>query len=465
MSGPDSAGAKESRTLSGLFDRPLTSFHLLLVTTGALTLIGMVMVLSASSIDSYTATHSVFSVFYKQVMWLALGIPAFWLGMRLPPKQFRRLAYPALIIAFFALLAVLVPGIGYTTGGSQRWIVVGPLQLQPSEPAKLALALWGADLLVRKRKLLGQPRHLLIPLLPVAGALAMLVMAEPDLGTTLCFVVILFALLWTVGAPMRIFGAMLTLAVGAVVALIIAEPYRLARLTSFMDPFSQRSGDGYQAVNGLYALGSGGWFGLGLGESRYKWGMLPAAHTDYIFAILGEELGLVGSLLVLGLFATLAYAGFRVARRTTDPFIRLVSAAVTTWLSAQALINIGYVAGMLPVTGIPLPLISFGGTSLIITLFGLGMLTNFARHEPEAVATLTAKGRGRVARLLLIPAPDLEYLAPPRRRQRRRPTSTSPSRQAQRPRQAQHPRPVSRAPRSAVRPQLRPTGTEGSSGR
>lgn len=462
MSGPDPAGAQKPRTPAGLFDRPLTSFHLLLVTTGALTLIGMVMVLSASSIDSYTATHSVFSVFYKQVMWLALGIPAFWLGMRLPPQQFRRLAYPVLIISFFALLAVLVPGIGYATGGSQRWIVFGPLQLQPSEPAKLALALWGADLLVRKRKLLAQPRHLLIPLLPIAGALGLLVMAEPDLGTTLCFVVVLFALLWTIGAPMRIFGAMLMMAMAAVVALIMVEPYRLARLTSFLDPFSQRSGDGYQAVNGLYALGSGGWFGLGLGESRYKWGMLPAAHTDYIFAILGEELGLVGSLLVLGLFATLAYAGFRVARRTSDPFIRLVSAAVTTWLSAQALINIGYVAGMLPVTGIPLPLISFGGTSLIITLFALGMLTNFARHEPEAVAVLTAKGRGRVARLLLLPAPNLDYLKPPRRRQRRRPATASPTRTRQP--QRLHPAPRSQQ-RPAVHPRLRPTGTEGSNGR
>lgn len=456
MSAPDTSDAPGPRTLAGLLDRPLTSFHLILVTTGALTVIGMVMVFSASSIDSYTATHSVFSVFYKQLMWLALGIPAFWMGLRLHPKYFRRLAYPVLVVALIALLAVLVPGLGYASGGSQRWIALGPLQLQPSEPAKLALALWGADLLVRKRNLLEQPRHLLVPLLPVAAILALLVMAEPDLGTTLCFVVILFALLWTVGAPIRIFGAMLVIAVVGVVGLILTEPYRLARLTSFMDPFAERSGDGYQAVNGLYALGSGGWFGLGLGESRYKWGMLPAAHTDYIFAILGEELGLVGSLLVLGLFATLAYAGFRVARRTSDPFVRLVSAGVTTWLSAQALINIGYVTGMLPVTGIPLPLISFGGTSLIITLFTLGMLTNFARHEPEAVAVLTAKRRGRVARLLLLPTPNLDYLTPPRRRSRR----PAPSSRSRPPHRSQAFR------RSAVRAApLRPTGTEGSSGR
>jgi cell division protein FtsW len=397
-------------------DRPLASFHLILVTTGLLTVIGMVMVLSASSIDSITATHSAFSVFKKQLLWLVIGVPIFWLGVRLPPRAYRRLAYPALILSFLGLLAVLVPGVGLLVSGARRWIDIGPLQLQPSEPAKLALALWGADLLVRKEKLCGQMRHLLIPLVPVATAAAALIMLEPDLGTTMCVVLVLFGLLWTVGAPVRLFGMIVGGAAAVVVALIIKEPYRLARLTSFLHPASDASGNGYQAVRGLQALGSGGWLGVGLGQSRFKWGLLPNAHTDYIFAIVGEELGLLGCLLVLALFAVLAYAGLRIARRTSDPFVRLASAAVTFWLTGQAIINIGYVTGLLPVTGIPLPLISFGGTSLIATLFALGMLASFARHEPEAVASLARKGRSRWARLLLLPQPDLGYLTPPRKR-------------------------------------------------
>ncbi len=408
--------AEDDEARPPFLDRPLTSFHLILATTGLLTVIGLVMVLSASSIDSITTTHSAYSVFKKQLMWLVIGIPAFWLGVRFSPRSYRRLAYPALIVSFLGLLAVLVPGVGLLVSGARRWIQLGPLQLQPSEPAKLALALWGADLLVRKEKLFGQMRHLLIPLVPVATAMAALIMLEPDLGTTLCVVLVLFGLLWTVGAPTRLFGAIVGAAMALVVALIIREPYRLARLTSFMHPFNDSSSSGYQAAQGLQALASGGWLGVGLGQSRFKWGLLPNAHTDYIFAILGEELGLLGCLLVLALFAALAYAGLRIARRTSDPFVRLASAAVTIWLSGQALINIGYVTGMLPVTGIPLPLISFGGTSLIATLFALGMLASFARHEPEAVASLRRRGLSRPARWLLLPMPDLGYLTPPRKR-------------------------------------------------
>lgn len=439
MSATTAASSTRDRQRPAFLDRPLTSFHLILATTALLTAIGTVMVLSASSIDSITATHSAFSVFKKQLMWLAIGIPVFWLGVRLPPRAFRALAYPALIASFAALLAVLVPGIGLLVGGARRWIDIGPLQLQPSEPAKLALALWGADLLVRKEKLFGQMRHLLLPLVPVATAAAALIMLEPDLGTTLCVVLVLFGLLWTVGAPARLFALVLGGTVAIVIALILREPYRLARLTSFMHPFADASGNGYQATRGLQALGSGGWLGVGLGQSRFKWGILPNAHTDYIFAILGEELGLLGCLLVLSLFALLAYTGFRIARRTSDPFVRLTSAAVTIWLVGQALINIGYVTGMLPVTGIPLPLISFGGTSLIATLFTLGMLASFARHEPEAVAAIADKGLSRPARMLLLPKPDLGYLTP---RKRRRPPVPPP-------RRAPRPDPTAQARRSA----------------
>jgi cell division protein FtsW len=391
----------------GFLDRPMTSLHLVLASGGLLLAVGGVMVFSASMVDSYDTYGTTYAVFTKQLMWIAIGLPAFWLGLRLPPATYRRLAYPALLASAVLLLLVLVPGIGVYAHGARRWIDLGPLQIQPSEPAKLALALWGADLLVRKEGNIREWKHLLVPLVPVGTVLCALVMLEPDLGTTLCFILVLIGLLWTVGAPARLFGAFVASTAVLVCLLILIEPYRMDRLTAFLDPFQDRSDTGYQAVQGLYSLSTGGFFGAGLGQSKMKWGLLPNAHTDYIFAILGEELGLVGCLVVLALFATLAYTGLqRIPRRVTDPFVRLVSATVTIWLCGQALINIGYVTGMLPVTGIPLPLISFGGTSLVLTMFVLGMLASFARHEPAAVAHLRSRPPGRLSRLLAIPLPS-----------------------------------------------------------
>lgn len=405
----------------GFFDRPLTSLHLVLASGGLLLAVGGVMVFSSSMVDSYDTYGTAYAVFAKQLMWIGIGLPVFWIGLRLPPRTYRRLAYPALLVSVVLLLLVLVPGIGVMVNHARRWIDLGPLQLQPSEPAKLALALWGADLLVRKERTIREWKHLLVPLVPVGTGLCALVMLEPDLGTTLCFILVLFGLLWTVGAPWRLFASFVAFAVFMVCLLIVVEPYRKARLTSFLDPFQDRSKTGYQAVQGLYSLSTGGFFGTGLGQSKMKWGLLPNAHTDYIFAILGEELGLVGCLVVLALFATLAYTGLRIARRVTDPFVRLVSATVTIWLTGQAVINVGYVTGLLPVTGIPLPLISFGGTSLVLTMFVLGMLASFARHEPAAVAHLRARQRGRLSRWLGIPLPS------PSPRCRTRPASVQPA--------------------------------------
>jgi cell division protein FtsW len=385
------------------FDRPLTSLHLVLVSTGLLLGLGLVMVLSASMVESFRERGSAYAVFANQATFVVLGLPAFWLGVRLSPRSYRRLAYPALVVGLVLLVAVLLPGVGSHYQGAQRWLDIGPVQMQPAELAKPALALWGADLLVRKQRLLDRARHLVMPLVPVAALMAALVVLEPDLGTSLCFAMVLFGLLWTVGAPARIFGALVVMAMSAVAALAVAKPYRFARVMHFLDPGADPTGVGYQPLLGLDSLASGGWFGVGLGQGRAKWVGLPEGHTDYIFAVIGEELGLVGGLLVLMLYATLAYAGLRVARRTADPFARLAAAGVTVWIIGQAVVNMGYVSGLLPVTGVPLPLISAGGTSLLVTLFALGMLGSFARHEPAAVAQLAR--RGRVARLLWLPAP------------------------------------------------------------
>jgi cell division protein FtsW len=379
-----------------LLERPLASYYLVLGSAGLLVVLGLVMVLSASSISSFQQSGNSYALFEKQLMWVCVGLPAAYAAMRLPLRHVRRLGAPLAIAAIAGLFAVLVPGVGVSAYGATRWIGVGSLTIQPSEIGKLALAVWGADLLVRKWKLLGQTRHLLVPLLPVGGLMAALVMVEPDMGTTIVLVLVVFALLWVVGAPLRVFGFFVA-AIGAIGGLLaIAEPYRLARLTSFLHPFHDSQVGGYQAVQGIYALSTGGWWGKGLGSSAAKWGYLPNAHTDFIFAIIGEELGLVGTLLVIALFGVLGYAGFRIASRTTDRFVRLAAAAITVWLVGQAIVNMGAVVGVLPITGIPLPLISFGGSALVPTMVAVGLLASFARTEKGA--PLVAKRRRRAVR-------------------------------------------------------------------
>jgi cell division protein FtsW len=384
---------------ASVLDRPLTSYYLVLGCSMLLLALGMVMVLSASSVGQYQATGSAFTLFDKQAMWVGIGLPLMWLAARLPPRVFRVLAYPMMLLSALALCVALIPGLGTQVNGAQRWISFGgPFQLQPSEPAKLALVLWGADLLARKERLrqLTEWRQLLLPLLPGAGLLALLVMLGNDLGTTLVLLTIFLGLLWVVGAPGRLFAGLAGVTGFLVAILIVVEPYRMKRLTGFLDQSGNRFGLNYQGIQGLYAIASGGWFGTGLGEGRAKWNYLPNPETDFIFAIIGEELGLIGTLVVLGLFGLLAYAGLRIARRVKDPFMQLAAAGATSWLAVQAIVNIGAVIGVLPITGIPLPLVSYGGSALIPTLVALGMLLSFAKREPGARQALAARGPGPV---------------------------------------------------------------------
>jgi cell division protein FtsW len=294
------------------------------------------------------------------------------------------------------------------------------------------MLLWGADLLARKQQLgtLKRARHLFVPLLPGFALITLLVMAEPDLGTTSCFMLILIGLLWMVGMPMRYFLAVLGLIAGAMAVLAVTASYRFQRLTAFLHPFQDAKSSGYHTVEGLYALASGGLFGVGLGQGTSKYGWVPNANSDFVFAIIGEELGLIGCLAVLVLFAMLAFTGMRIARRSADPFARLAAGAATIWLCGQAVINVGYVTGLLPVTGIPLPLISAGGTSLIVTMFVVGMLAAFARHESAAVTAARRSQRlGRrsaVERWLRIPVPRA-YTPPKRRKKPPPPTGRKPA--------------------------------------
>jgi cell division protein FtsW len=393
----DSAAAQGRRRAPGplsglarLLDRPLTSYYLLVGSTVLLLALGLIMVLSTTSAAALEAGQPPYSGLQHQLFGVLVGLPLMWVAARSSPTVFRAAAYPMLGIAILGLVLVLADGV--TVAGAERWIDIGGIQVQPSEFAKLALVLWGADLLARKERL-GQItdwRQLLIPLLPGAALLCLLVMLGDDLGTTFVLIVIFLALLWVIGTPARLFALMLGLMAFAIAMLIVVARYRLQRFMGYFDPQAQPTTGGYQLKQGTLALGSGGWFGVGLGASRAKWGWVPDATTDFIFAIIGEELGLVGTLCVALLYAGLGYAGLRVARRVQDTFMRLAAAAATAWIVVQALVNIAAVVGLLPITGVPLPLVSAGLSSLMVTMVALGMLMSFARHEPGARQVLAA---------------------------------------------------------------------------
>ncbi|ONI69732.1 putative lipid II flippase FtsW [Kribbella sp. ALI-6-A] len=390
-SGPERAsGNTLLAAVRNVLDRPLTSYHLVLGATGLLLVLGLLMVASASSVLSYNINHgNSYAIFYRQLIWVGVGLPMAYVASRMTPRHFRMLAYVALLGSTFLLVLTYVPGLGKNVNGNTNWLSFGgPLQIQPSEFAKLALVMWCADLYARKQKLLTQWKHLLIPMAPVCGLVIALIVGQRDLGTSLVLMAIMIGLIWVVGAPTRLFVAAIVV-VGAIASyFVITAQHRMDRLTNFVNPFADPSGVGWQAYHGLYALSTGGWWGVGIGNSRQKWGNLPEAHTDFIFAVIGEELGLIGSLTVLALFLTLAYAGIRIATRSTEPFIRYCAAGITVWIMAQTLVNLGAVIGLLPIVGIPLPLLSYGGSALLPTLIAVGMLLSFAKAEPGAQAAL-----------------------------------------------------------------------------
>ncbi|MEV4546436.1 putative lipid II flippase FtsW [Nonomuraea wenchangensis] len=397
--GPQGWAREQLATLRELLGKPLTTYYLIIMCGALLLALGLMMVLSASSVEALRKTGSPFSWFIKQSLSALVSVPVMYACSRLPVKFFRWAGYPLMALSIISLVMVLF--IGSAELGAQRWIYVGSLTIQPSEPAKLALVLWGADLLARRaRQGRIEWRQLLIPLMPGTAILVVLVLLGSDLGTTLVLFMVFLSLLWVVGAPIKLFGGIMSLAVLAALIMIKVEPYRMRRIGAFLNPWADAQGAGYQAVQGQIAMGSGGWFGVGLGQSRQKWSWLPHGESDFIFAIVGEELGLMGTLLVVALFGLLGYAGLRVAVRVNDPFIRLTAAAMVAWIVGQAIVNMGAVLGVLPITGIPLPLVSYGGSSLLPTLAALGMLLSFAKHEPGAREALAARGPGPGARAL-----------------------------------------------------------------
>lgn len=373
-------------------DSPVTSYYVLLAATSSLVVLGLVMVLSASMVTSYRDDGSSFAVFLNQARFAVIGVVGAVLAARLSPTWWRRLALPALVGALLLQAAVFTP-LGYTVNGNRNWLRLGPLSMQPSELTKLGLVLVGAQVFANKGPRLRTLGQIAVPyVVPVALATLGLVLYGKDLGTALILVGIVAAVLYAAGVPARFFvGTGLLAAAGAAV-LVLTSANRIDRITNWLSG-SCTDPDGVcgQSVHGLYALADGGWWGVGLGASKEKWAWLAEAHNDFIFAIVGEELGLPGTLTILVLFAMISAACLRIVSRSRDPFVQIATAAVMAWILLQALINIGAVIGLLPVIGVPLPMVSAGGSALVTTMVAMGMLVSFARREPGAQQILATR--------------------------------------------------------------------------
>jgi len=392
--GPSKGASKRTaeRPWLGQWNSTVTSYYLLVGATGLLLVIGLVMVLSSSTVTSIAAGSSPYAAFLVQARYALIGLPLMLIATRLPVRWYKRFAWPALFVALALLAAVVL--FGDTVKGNQNWLALGPVRIQPSELAKLALAVWLGAVLGRKQRLLGSWTQALVPGVIGLAAVLVLVMMGNDLGTALIIALLGLGAYWVSGAP----ASMLALG-GVGAALVVGWAFivnqnssdRLTRILATYGSTCDAASECYQSIHGLYGLATGGLFGVGLGASREKWKYLPEAHNDFIYSVIGEELGLLGTLLVLALFAVLGVAMARVVRRHPDPFVKITTAAVGCWVVGQAFVNIGVVTAVLPVIGVPLPLVSAGGSALITTMVALGMVISFARSEPGAAEALAAR--------------------------------------------------------------------------
>ena len=372
------------------------TFWLLLSVITVLNLFGLVMVLSASSVVALGETGSTWSYFTRQSLWAVVGTIGLLVFLYVDRRFWRKTAKVGFGVVLLLLVAVLVPGVGVSVNGASRWLGAGPFQIQPSEFAKFGLLLFLADLLARRAREMRRPSRTFWPAIAALAAIAVLVIAQPHLGTTIILASIVFALLYVAGTHVGRLGAVASLTAVGVAVMVLGTSFRRARFFIFLNPWADPQNAGFQNLQALVALGSGGMFGLGLGASRAKWEYLPFAQTDFIFAIIGEELGLVGAVLVLSLYVALAVLGVRVAMHAADRFSMLVAVSITTWLTVQAFMNMGMVVGVLPITGVPLPFVSFGGSSLLVTMSAAGLLLNIARHPRTLPETSNRRRRADV---------------------------------------------------------------------
>jgi cell division protein FtsW len=380
---PERSGALTARvTLGRVFAPVPLEFLLVLSTALLLTGFGVVMVTSATTASALSEGKSPYNDGMQQAVFALLGVAMMLVVSRLPVKFFRRIGWIALAVAVAVQLLVFTP-LGVEVYGNRNWLKILGFSLQPSELIKLALALWSAMILYRKRRLLSKWQHVFIPLVPVAILAIGTVLAGKDLGTAMVLVLILLGCLFFSGVRLRIFVLPVIVGAAAVAALAITSPNRMNRILSFMDDNCDYLQECYQPLHGIWGLASGGVFGVGLGNSTEKYSWLPAIGDDYIFAIVGEELGLIGCVVVLLLFATFAVGAFRIIRNSDDPFVKIAAGGITVWILGQALINIGVVLRVFPVLGVPLPFMSAGGSSLVAVLTACGVLLAFCRTLPS----------------------------------------------------------------------------------
>lgn len=362
---------------------PTGAFWLLAAVVAVLNLFGLIMVMSASSVPSVRAGAVPWSIFQRQALWTAIGLVALGATLLVSVDVWRRLAKPALFGSLGLLVLVLVPGVGVTVNGATRWLGAGPFQIQPSEFAKFGLLLFVADLLDRRADKIRDWRWCLAPVCAYLAVVAGLVMLQPNLGTTIVISVIVVTMLFVAGAPMLGLSLVSVVGLAGAAASVAYTPFRRTRFLRFLNPWADPTNTGLQNIQSLVGMANGGWLGRGLGRSTAKWGFLPFAHTDFIFAVIGEEFGILGAMAVVLLFLGIVCTGAWIAARAKDRFSMILASGITAWLGVQAFLNIGAVIGILPITGVPLPFISFGGSALMVNLAAVGLLLNIARHPAE----------------------------------------------------------------------------------
>lgn len=341
---------------------------------------GVVMVYSASAIVAAGRFGDPYFFLKKQVFWALLGAAALWGALHVDYRRLERLVLPALGLAALTLVLVLVPPLGQEINGTRRWLRLGPVSFQPAEFAKLALVLYLAAFVARRRELLADFRQGVFPPLAVAAGLAALVLVQPDLGNSLTLLTLTFVMLFLAGARVRHLALVAASALPLAAVAVWAAPYRLRRITAFLDPWSDPRGSGFQIIQSWLAFGNGGVLGQGIGASKQKLFYLPEAHTDFIFAVLAEELGLLGALALLALFAVLAWRGLRIGLRAPDAFGGYLALGITALIATETLVNLGVVTGLLPTKGLPLPFVSFGGSALLVTMLATGILLSVSQH-------------------------------------------------------------------------------------
>jgi cell division protein FtsW len=364
---------------------PQASFYLVLVPALLLLGLGVIMVQSASSVYAKQQFGDSYYFVKRQLVFLVIGIGVAWLLTKLKVQQMRALGWLLLALAFVFQILTFTP-LGWGKNGNTNWVELGTslLRFQPSELAKLALVVWAADVFERKYKLMREPKHVVFPFIFVSALLIGLVVLQADLGTGVILGAIMFAILWFTGVRWKVLTSVIAVIAVGVLTLIAVSPNRMSRIFGFLSPDSDTLGANHQPIKAMFAMATGGWWGVGLGGSRQKWGGLVEAHNDYVLAVVGEELGLVSILVILGLFLTLGYAGFRIAMRSDNNFIRFLAAGITSWFMIQALANVLVVLRLFPVIGVPLPFVSYGGSALLSTICGVALLLACARMEPEA---------------------------------------------------------------------------------